>query len=239
MKGRGGITFLWLLFLSVVAMPAVASAQVSVYAEGAYTAADLAVYIYADITGSPLCSFGVSLNYNSSNLTVNTDPNKTNFNRTVWYFGSPFPNNIACPNCVTDTGTKIVFIGGKLDTNPGATQGVIGPRMLLAKATFSRKPNTDTNFGISLSLGKDHPPFDNFVTTTGTPVDLGATFAVPVIAKAGDANKDGNINALDAGLIRNIFFGGGAYAVFADCNLDGSINALDAGCVRDKFFSGQ
>lgn len=236
MQARRGILFFALMVLVLAAVPGTALAQVNVYAEGAYTTTELHVYIYADITGSPLCSFGVSLNYDPNKLTI--PPNKPPIkNEAVWYFGAPPPNQVPYMSPDFTTSGKIIYIGGKLATTSPA-EGV-GPlnRVLLGKAIFSR--NGDTNFGITLGLGKTTPNFNNFVTTTGTPTDSVVSFAIPIIVKAGDADKNGSINALDSGIIRNIFFSSGAYSVFADCNLDGGINALDAGCVRDKFFSGQ
>jgi hypothetical protein len=219
--------------LVLLLLPAAAMAQVSVYAEGAYNNTLLHVYIYADIQGSPLCSFGVALNYNPSTLTMATATTNAN----VWYFGDPPPDNLACPNCVTSTSGSIVFVGGKLATaSPSAGVGPLN-RVLLAKATFNR--TGDTSFGLTLGLGKTAPTspnFDNFVTTSGTPVDSGVSFAVPIIARAGDADRNGVINSLDGGAIRNIFFSGGSYSVFADCDLNGVINSLDGGCVRNIFF---
>lgn len=56
----------------------------------------------------------------------------------------------------------------------------------------------------------------------------------------GDATKDGTVNALDLGFIKqrlnktaaNPGTGAGAYSVFADLNADGHINALDMSAAR-------
>ena len=218
--------------LVLLLLPAAAIAQVSVFAEGAFTATDLTVYIYADITGSPLCSFGVALNYDSAKLTVNNDPLKTNINQDIWYFGSS-PPGTACPNCVSQTSGKIVFIGGKLDTdNP--TEGVIGTRKLLAKATFNRVFGQDTAFGISLALGKTHPPFDNFVTSvTPTVLDSPGIFTTVKIFERGDANGSGSITVRDIATVKELI-GAENFPVYADCNDSGSITVRDIACIKEK-----
>jgi hypothetical protein len=235
MKALSWKSFLWPLGLLVFAMPGLALAQVSVYAEGAYTATDLAVYIYADINPSnPLCSFGVALNYDENKLNVTS----AKINEKVWYFGSPPPNNIACPNCVSTTSGKIIFLGPRLDTsNPPAstTAGVKGSRVLLAKATFSREPGKDANFGVLLSLGKDHPPFDNFVTSNTPTVvlDNPSLFATVTIRERGDANADGVITNSDMFKVKDLIQSN-IYKCFADCNNDEVLTNSDMFCIKGK-----
>jgi len=221
------------------ALPAVALAEVSVYAEGAYTATDLVVYIYADITGDPLCSYGVKLGYNGEKVTVDTA--NTEINEAVWYFGSPPPANTACPNCVvTSTDGEIVFIGPKLDTSD-PTEGVIGTRILLAIAAFDRVLGQNTEFEITLGLGKTNPSppptFDNFVTVPpATVLDGSVAFGSVTIHERGDANGDSQISSSDFTAIRSLFFQG-KYVVYADCDGNGSISSSDFTCVRNKFFN--
>ena len=113
----------------LVARPAVAAA-VNVYAEGACTDTDCAVFIYGDIMPAIL-SFGVKLTYDPSALMV-TSAEK---NEAVWYMGTPSAKE---PYLSPETGTagEVVFIGGKLDT-AAATAGVSGTRVLLGKVVFS------------------------------------------------------------------------------------------------------
>lgn len=241
MKLRNGTARLWLLTLLVVAMPGAALAQVNVYAEGAYTATNLDVYIYADIAeANPLCSYGVTLNYTPGKFTSLPTATK---NDAVWYFGTTSDKK---PYMDPDTSTsgKIIFIGGKLDTsNPptSTTAGVKGTRVLLGKAAFTRAAGQDTDFGITLDLGKTHPPFDNFVTsvspTTVLDETANLTFSSVTIRERGDANGDGTIDIVDTRVVRQIFLGSSTWVVFADCDGDGTIDITDTRCIRNKFLN--
>ena len=232
MKFKRRSPCLFLAALVLLMLPTAALAQVSVYAEGAYTAADLAVYIYADIAaGNPLCSYGVKLSYDTGRLTVATATK----NEEVWYFGTtavkqPYMN----PDFTSEPG-KIIFIGGKLDTSSSTSpdDGVIGTRVLLGKATFNRVGG-DTAFGITLGLGKTGD-FDNFVTSVApaTVLDGSVAFGSSTIRERGDANGDGSINSTDYVAIRNLL-SSPSPPVYADCNGDGSVNSTDYVCVRNK-----
>ena len=215
--------------LLLLLMPAAAFSQVTVYAEGAYTATDLAVHIFADITGNPLCSYGVTLTYNTAKVTVATATK----NDDVWYFGTTSDKK-PYMNPDTSTAGKIVFIGGKLDTG-SPTQGVSGTRVLLGKATFSRVSGQDTAFGISLGIGKTHPPFDNFVTSVSPAnvLDASVAFSTVTIAKRGDANADGHINVSDYITVRNLLSAPNP-PPYADCNADGLVNVSDYICIRNN-----
>ncbi|GAB4285184.1 MAG: hypothetical protein Kow0092_39310 [Deferrisomatales bacterium] len=210
--------------------------DVEVYAEGAYTSGDLVVYLYADINGDPVLSAGVKLMYNPAELTVVSAEK----NEAVWFMGD---DTGTFPYMDPDTSTpgEILYILGKVDLNDPLA-GVAGQRVLLGTARFTRATSTvpvanpETFFGISLDLA--HPsPFDNFVTTASVVLDgPGVGFPGDTVREAGDANADGAINAGDASQVRDMFFGGLPYVVYADCNGDGSVNAGDASCIRDKFF---
>jgi hypothetical protein len=152
------------------------AADVDVYAEGAYTATDLVVYIYADInTADPLVSAGVQLSYDNSKLMLASAQK----NDTDWYFGTSalkFPYQDP-----QDTGSAVVFLCGKIDeTTP--TSGVAGTRKLIGKATFTRTESAvlgtspETYFGSALGLGITRPApdeFANFVTTGEAVLDNG------------------------------------------------------------------
>ena len=220
-----------LVFVASALIPVNSFADVDVYGEGAYTESDLVVYIYADINSpTELRSAGVKLTYETAALTVDTAEK----NESVWFLGS---ESYMDPD--TTTAGEVVIILGKLDTGD-ATAGVSGEKVLLGKVRFNRT-GSSMPFSpiIGLDYGKRGPEgkFKNFVETDQTELDdTGVNFGTITVHERGDANGDGSINALDAGTVRDIFFGGGSYVCYADCNGDGNINALDAGCIRDKFF---
>jgi hypothetical protein len=222
------------LVVCLVGIPCSAiSANVSVYAEGAYTDSDLEVYIYADIADGPILSFGVKVEY-PSNLTY-TEATK---NESVWYFGNGTSEyDYMDPEL---EGSGVVIIGGKLDTsNP--TEGVEGDRVLLGTVTFTHSGVTDFS-GVSVTYGRgtgsDSDTFKNFVDVDGGVLDGSAVnFQTPTIAQPGDANADGNINSVDAQYVREIFFKQKAWTILADCNSDGDVNSTDAQCIREKFFN--
>ena len=236
MKARNRKSFLRLLTILMMAgMSSVAlAADVDVFAEGAYTTTALEVHIFAKINADNLCSYGVTLNYDPGKLTAGTATKNDN----VWYFGTTSAKQ---PYMNPDTSTpgKIVFIGGKLDTG-SPTAGVTGTRVLLGKATFTRKdsnsPGTtpETYFGISLTLGKADP-YDNFVTTVGAVKDgAGVAFnTANMVRERGDANGDKAINSTDYTGIRNLL-GTPNPPPYADCNGDGLVNSTDYTCVRNK-----
>ena len=224
-----------LFFLSLAFLaPAYASAQVSVYAEGAYTDTDLVVYIYADIasTDEPLLSYGVTLKYNSTDL----DTPVVEKNASEWYFGDkndPYPT----PNAEPDTSTpgEVIIIGGKLDS-AAPLEGVSGDRVLLATVSFVR---SSTNVpSAELYLGKGDT-YANFVQINGTDLDqtlAGAdesgTIGQVEIFQRGDANKDETISILDIGAVRNMILNA-QFKCYADANGDGQVSILDIGEVRN------
>ena len=117
------------------------AANVDVYAEGAYTATDLVVYIYADINAGPILSFGVKVNYPAT-LTYSSAAKNEN----VWFFGDGTTNH-AYMN-PEDNGSAVVIIGGKLDT-AAPTPGVTGTRVLLGTVTFTHSGVTNFS-GVTL-----------------------------------------------------------------------------------------
>lgn len=67
---RGWWSICILLLACLICMPsAVLAADVDVYAKGAYTEADLVLYIYADITPDIL-SYGVKVIFDTSEVTL-------------------------------------------------------------------------------------------------------------------------------------------------------------------------
>jgi hypothetical protein len=228
--------------LILLVLPAYALAlDVDVFAEGAYTATALEVRIYANINAGNLCSYGAKLSYDTSKLTVGTATK----NDDVWYFGTTAAKQ-GYMNPDTATAGQIIFIGGKLDTG-SPTAGVTGTRVLLGKATFTRKESSmglgttaETYFGINLALGKASP-YDNFVTTAGVVKDgAGVAFnTANTVRERGDANGDGSVTPADMIAVRNAYYGGAALgnAVAADCNGDGSVTPADMICIRNKYYA--
>ena len=236
MKARNRKSFLWLLTMMMAATSSVAlAADVDVFAEGAYTANDLVVYIYANINTGNLCSYGIMLNYDTINNRLNV-PTATK-NENVWYFGT---SSVKQPYMNPDTSTpgQVVFIGGKLDAGSPAA-GVTGTRVLLGKATFTRKESTmgfgttaQDYFGISLALGKA-APYDNFVTTGGEVKDGATAFGPIIVRERGDANASGSITVRDIATVKELM-GVTDSPVYADCNASDSITVRDIACIKEK-----
>lgn len=226
-----------LAFSSIVAM----AADVDVYAEGAYTATELVVSIYADINTDPLVSAGVQLAYDNSRLTVAS----TQKNDTDWYFGTsdakyPYQDP-------QDTGSAVVFLCGKIDEN-APTAGVAGARKLIGTVTFTRSEsgipekdpttgNAAAYFGSSLGLGVVRPApdeFANFVTTNETVLDAsGVDLSSVLIYERGDANASGGINVNDILKVKSLI-NSVSFPPYADCNSSGNINVNDILCVKSK-----
>ena len=213
-----------------------AFAQVSVYAEGAYTDSDLKVYIYADVTSEPIISFGVKLTYDDSEVSLD-EATCLERNGDVWYFGDPdgttYEATSAGPVVAANgASSNVVFVGGKIDSTETPQTGVgVGDRILLGIVTFSRV-NTGAVPNVSLSLGKDGD-YENFVELDGDLLDSTAAIAESVeIHARGDANGDGIINVQDMSAIRYYMVNGGISNPWKDCNDDGVINVQDMSCVR-------
>jgi hypothetical protein len=209
------------------------SANVAVYAEGAYTATNLDLYIYADIdTSDPILSFGVKVNH-PPEWTVEA----ASKNENDWYFGEPEPGT-KYPYMVPDSSSpgSVIIIGGKLDTN-APTQGVSGSRVLLGKVTFDHDGATNFDGVVDLTyahgLGAPTDSFKNFVGTDGTVKDgEGMSFAVE-IHERGDANGDGRFDVNDF-LALKTFSGSSVFPCWADCNGDERIDVNDFLCLKTK-----
>jgi hypothetical protein len=218
-----------------VSSSATMAASVDVYAEGAYSASDLVVYVYADINAEPLVSAGVQLSYDSSKLTFASAQK----NETDWYFGTSVEKYPYLDP--QDTGNSVVFLCGKIDEN-APTAGVIGTRKLIGTAKFARNdgaaPGTDpaTYFGTAVSLGIVRPApteFANFVTIGETVLDNAADGIIYniTIRKRGDANADGLITNADYFAAKTLITNG-IYKVYADCNADNLITNADFFCIK-------
>jgi hypothetical protein len=237
-KARGLILILAVLFCYALVPTPSYAADIDVYAEGAYTATDMVLYIYADIHVDHLLSFGVKVNY-PSGLTYSSATK----NDAIWEFRDgatvyPYMN----PENVNPSGGdpgEVVIIGGKLDTaTPKA--GVTGTRVLLGTVTFAHSGVTDFS-GVTLTYGRDDGAggYENFVgmnaaQTAAVEYDgSGVDFTEITIAMRGDANLDDRINTQDMSVIRNTIVTGGIIHPWMDCNNDGRINTQDMSCVRN------
>lgn len=229
--GKTISVFLAGLFLAISATASLAA--VSVYAEAAYRDSDLVVYIFADIDGEAILSGGVTLTYNTAEL---SNPVAVK-NEAAFFMGAgapdyPYKDPELSPG-------SVVFLLGKLDSTAPLT-GVSGDRVLLGKVTFTRTNSTvplatpDATFGLSLGLGRTTGTFQNFVGVLGTELDTAVNFSGGAVARQrGDANADTKINSLDyarvkAHLVANV------YSPYSDCNADGKVNSLDYACIRNK-----
>ena len=212
------------LFLVCALAPAIAFGQVTVFAEGAYTETDLAVYIYANTNGTELRSAGVKLIYEPSALTV-TSAEK---NEAVWYLGS---ETYMDPE--TATAGEVVIILGKLDTE-ATSVGVSGDRVLLGKVRFTH--GGLMSFTLNLDYGKRGPAneFKNFVATDQTVLDDSAvTFGTITVKERGDANGDGGVDIRDIRSLRQKI-GVPDNPCWVDCNGDESVDIRDVRCLRQK-----
>ena len=240
MKRRLFAVMACVLGCCLFASQGMAATTVDVYAEGAYTDTDLAVYIYADInTTDPsdpaLISFGVKLTYLDTELTV-TSAEK---NEAVWYMGDGVTNEPYMDPEIATVG-EVVIIGGKLDT-AAPLAGVSGTRVLLGKVFFDRVGSTmpfDPTLGLTYGrMTTDTTPvlgsYKNFVATDGTVMD-GTSTAIGTDStyERGDANADGSINVLDLRTLREVI--GTDAPCWTDCNGDGTINVLDIRCLRES-----
>jgi hypothetical protein len=220
------------LALGLVLLTPVTAAAVDVYAEGAYTATNLVLYVYADIGTGPILSAGVAVTFDPDELQV-TGASKGD----LWYMGDG-TNNYPYMDPESDNAAgTVVIICGKLDeAHPDA--GVSGDRVPLGIIEFSRSTSTtpvanpEDFFGVTLSLGRGGK-FANFVTVGALELDESdVAFTNVIIRQRGDANGDGYINGADPSTLRYYMENGGVDHCWMDCNSDGSINGADRSCVK-------
>ena len=238
MKNRIVCLAVILFSMLIAAHPTLAG--VNVFAEGAYTDNDLAVYIYANtnIEGlTVLRSAGVKLTYNSLQIEVaGADKNGS-----VWSLGG---EEYMDPE--TSTPGEVVIILGKLDPDD-TSAGVSGERVLLGVVKFNRIPGLfdPENHGLGLTYGKrgteipgSNPTeysFKNFVDTDANVLDdANIIFGAVEIHERGDANGDGYITGADRGTVKYFLVNSGVLHPWMDCNDDGSITGADRGCIKYK-----
>lgn len=208
------------------------SADVNLYAEGAYTETELDVYIYADITAPGVVSYGVKLTYPESELVL-VDVLKNN---TDWYFGNS-EEPLSTPHADPDISTpgEVVVIGGKIDET-APMEGVYGTRILLAVVTFNRMDSSlPYSPDIKLDLGRGGT-FVNFVQEDGIVLDSSIIPFPAEIRQRGDVNGDGSINVTDLNSLKMVMFGQLPAKCYTDCNGDGQVNVTDLNCMKNLMF---
>ncbi|MDY6952498.1 MAG: hypothetical protein SWE60_13375 [Thermodesulfobacteriota bacterium] len=220
----GAICLVLALLISTKAF----GADVDVYAEGAYTESNLVVYLYGDISTTPILSCGVKLTYDDSELEVVSATK----NEETWYMGTPDEKE---PYMDPDTGTsgEVLIVNGKLDTGDPLA-GVTGERVLLGSVRFNR---LETSMPFTPSLSIDYgraAPYDNFVATDGTVLDSsGVVFGLITIEQRADANADGTIDSRDIRALRKTI-GSEDAPCWCDCNDDTVVDSRDIRCLRQK-----
>ena len=236
MKTFALLTFLFAVFFMLEVSPVMA-ADVEVYAEGAYTGGDLALYVYTDISALSILSCGVKITYDDIKLSLaNAQKNED-----IWYMG----NSAAKEGYIEpDTSTlgEIIVIGGLLDTS-APLKGTTGARVLVGMIEFTRtdlgNPGEDpvSFFGIACGLGKGGS-YANFVSTDTADgvngvldgqVDFSTQGAE--IHERGDATGDGKLDGRDISSLR-LLIGTPDTSCWCDCNGDGVLDGRDIRCLR-------
>jgi hypothetical protein len=202
------------------------SADVDVYAEGAYNATNFDLYIYADINVGPILSFGVKVNYPPELTFISATKNEA-----VWYFGNGTAEHSYMDPEISPEG-GVIIIGGKLNTND-PDEGVTGNRVLLGKVTFTHGGVTDFS-GVNLTYahGDGSGAFSNFVGVNGDVKDGGGVSFAVEIHERGDANGRDGINVQDISTVRYFMTNGGILYPWIDCNSDGEVDVRDISCIR-------
>jgi hypothetical protein len=155
--------WIWALIIAIHWLPAQRlAAAVDVYGEASSTGPVITVKLYADITVTPLVSFGIRLYYDPMILTVGEAAKNT----AVWYFSSG-EKQVSYMDPDVSTPGEVLIIGGKMDGRD-PLKGVEGKRVLLGVVAFNRLTRDTPQFGLMFG----HPsPYANFASTTGRVLD--------------------------------------------------------------------
>ena len=177
-------TKLQTLLLAAAVCAAPASASVRVYGEASSTGPEISVEIYADIADTAIVSHTFRLFYNASQLQL-LDANR---NTAVWYLRN---SNTSYPYPEPDGSRpgEILFVGAHMDgSNPRA--GVIGSRVLLGTARFSRNSPATPTFDMTIGRAGQ---FANFVNTDATVLEAlpGQIVLLSVRPNPADQDLDG------------------------------------------------
>jgi hypothetical protein len=218
---------IWIVLLGLGLTAAVGqAADVDVFVEGAFTDTTLDVYLYADINGPNLLSFGVKLTYSSPLSVTSAEKNEND-----WYLGS---ETYMDPEINSG---DVVVIGGKLDpSNP--TEGVGGTRTLLGVVKFSHSdPSADfaSLLGITYGRGDGTGDYKNFVATDGTVMDdINVSFGAIRVYERGDANADTLVDFQDMLAVRYYTQNGGPDHPWYNCDANDRIDFQDMLCIKAK-----
>ncbi len=219
------------------------SADVDVYAEGAYTESILDVYIYADINIDSILSFGVRLTYDPGELAVlsaekDVEPRPYTSNSTKWFLGdenAAYKNN---PAPDYSTAGEVIIIGGKMDPdNP--TAGVeSGARIFLGMASFTPAGGImPSHPAITLSYARSDGSYKNFVRLNSGGVEVldgaGVEIGAIQVSPRGDADGNGSITPRDINRLKSNI-GNANAPCFMDCDANGSITPRDVNCIKGK-----
>lgn len=237
-SGAGLLIFL-LAFTPVDAW----SADVDVYAEGAYTESILDVYIYADINIDRILSFGVRLTYDPVELAVlgaekDIEPRPYTSNATKWFLGdenAAYKNN---PEPDYSTSGEVIIIGGKLDPENPAAGVDSGARVFLGMASFTPVGGEmPAHPAITLSYARNDGSYRNFVRLGGGGVEVldgaGVEIGAVQIFPRGDADGNGAITPRDINRLKSNM-GNTNAPCYMDCDGNGSITPRDINCIKGK-----
>ena len=195
-------------FLILAFLPMMAFAAVGLKAECAHDdfLAKAVCVIYADSGTDALISGGVSLEYDTTELTFQSAQK----NEKDWFFGDGtaegnFP--YMDPEDVALSGTKraVLTLVGKLRES-APTEGNSGDRLEIVRISFGLVGSSGPPYDLTLDLARGGD-YENFVSTSGALLDDDIAQKDVVQAEAGDANANGQIDAVDAQIVSGIFFG--------------------------------
>ncbi|MCP4689614.1 MAG: hypothetical protein GY859_16290 [Desulfobacterales bacterium] len=232
-----------LIFLTAFAPVYAWSADVDVYAEGAYTESILDVYVYADINIDSILSFGVKLTYDPGELAVlsaekDVEPRPYTSNGTKWLMGdenAAYKNN---PPPDFSTAGEVIIIGGKLDPDNPAAGVESGARIFLGMASFTAaNGQMPAHPAITLSYARGVGSYKNFVRLNGGAVEsldgAGVEIGAIQISPRGDADGNGSITPRDINRLKSNM-GNVNAPCFMDCDGNGSITPKDINCIKGK-----
>ncbi len=219
------------------------SADVDVYAEGAYTESILDVYIYADINIDSILSFGVRLTYDPEELAVLTaqkdvDPRPYTSNTTKWLLGDENAAHKNNPAPDYSSAGEVIIIGGKLDPENPMAGVETGGRVFLGMASFTPVGGVmPSHPAITLSYARTDGSYKNFVRLGGGGAEVldgaGVEMGAVQVAPRGDADGNGSITPRDINRLKSNI-GNANAPCYMDCDANGSITPRDVNCIKGK-----
>ena len=134
---------------------------------------------------------------------------------------------------LNQNGANTYFTPGTIDNDLGTITGVAGAITTPGETVSSSGVFATITFTASAAQGTSHLDLSNVIVgdiegnAVPVRVNSGSVTIVGAPPQPGDANGDGNINALDITKVERIIAGLDAATPGADANQDGNINALD------------